>query len=105
MTTLRRYEIVIRRRESRFLTLAALAERADMHPALVERFVECGLIEASAREGTELLFDAALVPRLCTIKRLRENLGINIAGIAVVLDLLDRIRALQRENEKWRAGY
>ena len=105
MTTLRRYEIVIRRRESRYLTLGALAERADMHPALVERFVECGLIEPSAREGAELLFDATSVPRLCTIKRLRENLGINIAGIAVVLDLLDRIRSLQRENERRRGGY
>jgi DNA-binding transcriptional MerR regulator len=105
MTTIRRYEIVIRRSEIQHLTLAALAERADMHPALVERFVECGLIEPSARQGTEMLFDPTSVPRLCTIKRLRENLGINIAGIAVVLDLLDRIRALQRENEKWRSGY
>jgi DNA-binding transcriptional MerR regulator len=105
MTTIQRYEIVIRRRETAYLTLDALAERADMHPALVERYVDCGLIEPSARDGVELLFDAAAVPRLCTIKRLRNNLGINLAGIAVVLDLLDRIKALQRENERWRAGF
>ena len=37
-------------------------------------------------------------------ERLTEDkvLGINLAGIAVVLDLLDRLRALQRENERQR---
>lgn len=104
MNTVRRYEIVIRRRESRYLSLEALAQRADMHPAVVERFVECGLIEPISREGAEFLFDDAAVPRLRTIKRLREHLGINLSGIAVVLDLLDRIIALQRENERWRSG-
>lgn len=102
MTTISRYEIVIRRREGEYLTLDALAARADVHPALVECFIECGLIEPSARDGAELLFDAAAVPRLRTIKRLRENLGINIPGIAVVLNLLERITALQRENARRR---
>lgn len=101
MTTLHRYELVFRRVENH-LSLEALAARADMHPALVERFVECGLIEPCAREGASLFFDAAAVPRLRLIGRLRDNLGINLAGIAVVLDLLDRLRALQRENERQR---
>lgn len=101
MTTLRRYELIIRRREG-YLTLEALADRAEMHPALVERLVECGLIEPSAREGSRLYFEPAVVPRLRLIGRLRNNLGINLAGIGVVLDLLDRLRALQRENERQR---
>jgi DNA-binding transcriptional MerR regulator len=50
-----------------------------------------------------MFFDAAAVPRLRTIRRLRENLGINVAGIAVVLDLLDKLAALQRENELQRS--
>jgi MerR family transcriptional regulator/heat shock protein HspR len=57
------------------------------------------LIEPSAREGGRLFFDAAALPRLRTIRRLRENLGINVAGVAVILDLLDRLEALERENE------
>jgi DNA-binding transcriptional MerR regulator len=105
MTTIRPYELVIRRRETEYLTLDALASRADVHPLLVERFVECGLIEPSARDGAELLFDSAAVPRLRTIKRLRENLGINTPGIAVVLDLLERISALQRENQRRRSEF
>ena len=61
-----------------------------LHPMLVERFVECGLIEPIDVEGDTLFFDASAVPRLRMIGRLRETLGINVAGIAVDLDLLDR---------------
>jgi DNA-binding transcriptional MerR regulator len=104
MTTIHRYELVIRRRESRYLSLEALAERAGMHPALVERYVDCGLIEPSAREGDAVFFDIEAVPRLRTIGRLRDHLGINVAGIAVILDLLERIATLQRENENRRRG-
>ena len=100
MTTIRRYELVVRRRESQYLTIEMLAARADMHQALVERYVECGLIEPSAREGALEFFDAAAVPRLKMIGRLREQLGINVAGIAVILDLLERITALQQETQR-----
>ena len=100
--TVRRYEIVLVREEFQRLTLEKLASSADMHPALVERFVELGLIEPVEREGARLTFDPAAVPRLRTIQRLRTTLGINLAGIAVIQDLLDRICAVQRENEALR---
>ncbi len=45
----------------------------------------------------ELLFAETAVPRIWRIMRLRRDLGINFAGIGVVLDLLDRIEELERE--------
>ena len=101
--TVRRYEIVLSRNKSGRLTLDDLASRAGIHPALVERFVECGLIEPIEWEGGRLLFDISTITRLYTISRLRESLGINLAGLAVTLDLLDRLRGLQRENESLRS--
>ena len=98
----RRYDIVLCRRKAEELTLDILAARAAMHPKLVEHFVEFGLIEPISPEGARLLFDAAAVPRLRAIGRLRDGLGINLAGVAVVLDLVDRCRALKRENEMLR---
>jgi hypothetical protein len=50
-----------------------------MHPALIERFVEFGLIEPVEWQGAMLFFDAAAVPRLRMIARLRESLGLNLA--------------------------
>jgi DNA-binding transcriptional MerR regulator len=103
MMAVQRYDIILCRREPQQLTLEMLASRAGMHPALVEQFVELGLIEPIEREGARLFFDASAVPRLRMIGRLRESLGINLAGIAVVLDLRDRFCALQRENETLRS--
>jgi MerR family transcriptional regulator/heat shock protein HspR len=105
MTTLQRYEIVFYRPPSDLLPLPELAAGADVHPGLVERFIQCGLIEPRARQGDILYFDASAVPRLRMIKRLRDELGINLAGIAVILDLRDRMRALQRENEAYRQRF
>jgi chaperone modulatory protein CbpM len=94
-----RYEIVLVRSEPQQLTLEAVAAHAGLHPMMVERFVELGLIEPVEWQGATLLFDASAVPRLRTIGRLRESLGINVAGVAVIMDLLDRFCALQRTNE------
>jgi MerR family transcriptional regulator/heat shock protein HspR len=64
---------------------------------LVERFVAYGLLEPIADEGRVVWFDLVAVRRLRTIRRLREDLGINLPGISVVLDLLGRIESLQHE--------
>src|SRR5437868_2041391 len=101
--TERHYQIVHCHHEREQLTLEALAASTGLHPALVERFVEFGLLDPVGRSGTQLLFELAAVPRLRMIERLRCDIGINLAGIAVILDLLDRLRALQREIE-WQRG-
>jgi DNA-binding transcriptional MerR regulator len=81
------------------LSLDALAHRAGMHPALVERYVELDLVQPCEREGACLFFEPSAVVRLGAVNRLRQSLGINLAGIAVVLDLVDQICVLQRDND------
>jgi len=99
----RRYEIVLCPREGDPLTLEGLAARADLHPGVVERFVACGLVEPVEWVGPLLLFDPATVPRLQMIMRLRRDTGVNLAGVEVILDLLDRLRSLDLENRWLRA--
>ena len=94
--------ITLHRIESEQLTLHGLAACTGVHPALIEYFVDYGLLEPSVRTSTQLLFDAACIARLRTIERLRRDLGANLAGIAVILDLLERLTTLQREVEQWR---
>ena len=96
-----RYPLVPRRAPREQLTLETAAARVGLHPVLVERFVEFGLVEPAERTGEELRFDAACLPRLVAIARLRTDLGVNLPGVAVILDLVDRLAALERELE-WR---
>jgi DNA-binding transcriptional MerR regulator len=63
---------------------------------MVDRLVEWGLLEPEQSEP-ELLFQETVVPRIWRIMRLRRDLGINWAGIGVVLDLLARIDEMERE--------
>jgi DNA-binding transcriptional MerR regulator len=84
------------------LTLESLAACAGVHPTLITYFVEYGLLEPSVRTGTQCLYDTACIARLRIIERLRRDLGANLPGIAVILDLLDRLTVLQREVEQWR---
>src|SRR5579875_267455 len=100
--TVQQYQIVFRGTSDQRLTLEDLALHAAMHPAMVERLVEFGLVTPMRHEGANL-FDPSAVSRLRTIGRLRRVLGINLAGISVILDLVDKIRALQQENENLRS--
>lgn len=68
---------------------------AEIHPELIEILADLGLIEI--RQGyikKDELF------RLYKILRLRECLGLNYTGCAVVLDLLDRIEDMRAEIER-----
>ncbi len=86
------------------MTLEALASAAELHVELVERYVDYGLLNADSVEKGVVWFDATAVSRLRRIERLRHDLGINLPGVAVALQLLERIEALQLEIAKLRSG-
>jgi DNA-binding transcriptional MerR regulator len=102
--TVQQYQIVLYSTDGQQLTLDDLALHAGMHPEMIERLVEFGLVTPIRQKGVRL-FDPSAVPQLRTIARLRQTLGINLAGISVVLDLVDKVCALQRENENLRTRF
>ena len=93
-----RYYIVLRQPPARtgLLTLAEAARQAGIHPGLLERMVDLSLIEPVQTEP-ELMFAPSAVGDICKALRLRNQLGINWAGVGLVMDLLDRIEDLERE--------
>jgi DNA-binding transcriptional MerR regulator len=92
----------IERIEGELVTLDGLAARTGLHPTLIERFVEYGLIEPVERAGAHMLFDLDCVARVRKIERLRRHLGTNLSSVAVILDLLDRLSKLEQEIERLR---
>lgn len=69
----------------------------DIHPEMIIRFVQLGLVDPVGREKAEVewTFPVETVPLVRKIIRLRNQLGINYSGIGVVLELLSRIEALE----------
>jgi DNA-binding transcriptional MerR regulator len=77
-------------------TLTEVAYRAGLHPELIDRFIHLGLVEFSGRtDDGELLFDSEVIPLIRRILRLRNQLGVNYAGVGVILELMSRLEALE----------
>lgn len=82
--------------------LATAARMARLPVARARRYLRIGLIDPSRLEGDRALFDEIQIARLRRIRRLGDDLGLDTAAIEVVLRLLDRIEALQRELDAHR---
>jgi|SRR5580658_5971466 MerR family transcriptional regulator/heat shock protein HspR len=88
--------------EYSLLTLDQLSESAELHPALVEKFIQHGLIEPAADQAPHLLFPISCIERLRRIIRLRRDLRVNLAGVAVILEMRQHIEGLQQELQRLR---
>jgi len=83
-----RYQLVVLHPRGDLLRLEEAAARTGVHPEVLRRFIEFGLIQAEAGE----LLDAEAVHRIQIIQRLRCDLGVNLQGVGVILELLDRLK-------------
>ncbi len=98
----RRYEIVLHETVRHPLSLEEVASRAGLHPELVQRFMDFSLIEPVDWEEATPRFDVTVVPTLRVIEHLRCDLGVNLAGVGVILEMLERMRELECENDELR---
>ena len=76
-------------------TVQELAVRWGVDAALVEELAELGIIQAEPAAGR--VFSCEVTLRVGRFVRLQRDLGVNREGAAVILELLDRIEALERE--------
>jgi MerR family transcriptional regulator/heat shock protein HspR len=79
------------------------AHLAGLSVNRVRRFVRVGLVQPPLLERGKPLFGEAELARLRKIRRLTSDLGINLAGIDVILRLTDELGALRAEMADWRA--
>jgi hypothetical protein len=66
----------------------------------VEKLVEYGVIEPVPDIASPSLFPASAIDRLRCVMRLRRDLGVNLAGATVILEMRERLRSLQAELER-----
>lgn len=97
MTTTKHALVRVTTRQWGRVGLAEAARHLAVHPELIDRLVRLGLCEPAAwdHHRREWVFEEDVFPLVRKILRLRRDLGINYAGLGVVLDLLARIDALE----------
>jgi DNA-binding transcriptional MerR regulator len=89
--------LVLWRTEHFLLSVEDLANAAGVQAGFVETFIRFRLIEPTANSGSGQLFPASTVDRLRQIVHLRQDLGVNLAGVAVILEMAERMEELQKE--------
>jgi MerR family transcriptional regulator/heat shock protein HspR len=79
-----------------------LAAVAGINGAMLARLVRLGIIEPLTPAGRE--FPALSAPRLKRMLRLRVELGVNLPGASVIVDLLERLARVEAELARLRGG-
>ena len=69
-------------------------DRLGLHPDTAQQLADLGIIEI--RQG---YMPSRQVPRLQKLLRLRTNLGVNLPGAVIILNLLEQVERLQEEVE------
>jgi MerR family transcriptional regulator/heat shock protein HspR len=77
--------------------ISAVAEMYGIHPQTLRLYEREGLLKPSRTEGNTRLYTDGDLERLEIILSLARDLGVNISGIAIILQLRERMEEMQRQ--------
>ncbi len=81
--------------------ISAVAEMYGIHPQTLRLYEREGLLKPSRTEGNTRLYTDDDLQRLEFILSLARDLGVNIAGIGVILQLRARMEEMQRQMQEF----
>ena len=84
--------------------ISVVAARCGVRKGTLRRYEEWGLLEP-VRAGQRRLYSESDIEHVQRIRRLVDDLGINLAGAAAVMHLRQQVIALQRELDELREHY
>ncbi len=85
--------------------ISVAARMVELHPQTLRYYERMGLIEPYRSEGNRRLYSPADVERLRVITRLTDDLGVNLAGVDVILNMRRIIEEMQEEMDQMRAEF
>ena len=80
-----------------YVVIGVVAERFGVHPQTLRLYEREGLIRPARSSGNTRLYDRETVERLEMILTLTRDLGVNLAGVEVILDLRSRLSQMEGE--------
>jgi MerR family transcriptional regulator/heat shock protein HspR len=89
------------KKKVRTYTISAVAELYDIHPQTLRLYEREGLLKPSRSEGNTRLFEDADLERLEVILSLTRDLGVNLAGVEIILNMRQKMAQMQLEFEQF----
>jgi len=82
--------------------ISVVATMLEIHPQTLRQYEREGLVEPSRTQGRMRLYSQRDIDRMKLILRLTRQLGVNLAGVDIVLQLKEQIDQMQEEIDQLR---
>jgi len=79
--------------------ISAVAELYKLHPQTLRLYERVGLLKPSRSQGNTRLYTDQDLERLEVILTLTRDLGVNLAGIEIILNMRDKMSEMQQQME------
>jgi len=79
--------------------ISVAARMLGVHAQTLRYYERVGLLTPSRSQGRIRLYSQADINRIRQVQRLIDDLGVNLAGAEVIIDMSSKIRRLEEENE------
>ncbi len=84
--------------------ISAVAEQYEVHPQTLRLYEREGLLRPSRSEGNTRLYTDEDIERLEVILHLTRDLGVNLAGVEIILNMREKMEQMHREFEQFVTG-
>ncbi|MBX9601312.1 MAG: helix-turn-helix transcriptional regulator [Bryobacteraceae bacterium] len=81
--------------------ISAVAEQYQIHPQTLRLYEREGLLLPSRSEGNTRLYTEEDLERLEVILKLTRDLGVNLAGVEIILNMREKMAEMQRQMEEF----
>ncbi|HEY7679501.1 MAG TPA: helix-turn-helix transcriptional regulator [Terriglobia bacterium] len=88
------------RRQAAYM-ISAVAESYGIHPQTLRLYEREGLLKPSRTEGNTRLYTAQDIERLELILSLTREMGVNLAGVEVVLSMREKMEQMRKQMEEF----
>lgn len=82
-------------RDAPCLTIGVVARMVQLHPQTLRNYEDLGLVVPERTDGNIRLYSQRDVDLLLKINRLTQELGVNLAGVEIILRMAEQIETLQ----------
>jgi len=81
--------------------ISAVAQQYQIHPQTLRLYEREGLLKPSRSEGNTRLYTQEDLERLEIILKLTRDLGVNLAGVEIILNMREKMAAMQKQIEEF----
>jgi len=92
-----------RRKDSAYYMISVVARQFEVHPQTLRLYEREGLLRPSRTEGNTRLYSDKDLEVLSFILSLTRDLGVNLAGVEIILNMRRKMEAMQMEMDRFMA--